>query len=94
MAGFECVREFFPEEEMSKVGTEELVTVIVSRLLATSNRNRILAGLENKEFFLKNKIICLFLAALGLRCCMWAFSACRATYHLVLKNVSFGDCLC
>lgn len=49
MAGYDCVREFFPEEEMSKVGTEELVTVIVSRLLASSNRNWILAGLENKE---------------------------------------------
>ena len=26
--------------------------------------------------FLKNLFICLFLATLGLRCCVWAFSSC------------------
>lgn len=54
MAGFECVREFFPWEEMSEVGTEELVAVLVSRLLATSNRKLILNGLENKEICCPN----------------------------------------
>lgn len=36
------------EEKMSKMGTEELVTVLVG-FLATSNRNLILIGLEYFE---------------------------------------------
>ena len=33
-------------------------------------------GLSLDIFFLINELIYLFLAALGLRCCMWAFSSC------------------
>lgn len=48
MAGFECVKEFFPEEKLTKMGAEESVTVLVG-FLATSNRNLILIGLEYFE---------------------------------------------
>ena len=33
-----------------------------------------LSSIRSDFFF--NKFICLFLAALGLRCCTWAFSSC------------------
>lgn len=48
MAGFVCVREVFLEEKVSKMGTEELVTVLVG-FFATSPRSLILTGLEYFE---------------------------------------------
>lgn len=36
---------------MSKVGTEELVSILVCRLLATNNKNLILTGLESEGIY-------------------------------------------
>ena len=47
--------------------------------------------------FLKNKFIYLFLAALGLRCCLWAFSSCGkrgATHRCGARASHCGGFLC
>ena len=56
-----------------------LTVVLICISLISSDDEHLYTGLLSicmSSFFFLNKFIYLFLAALGLRCCTWAFSSC------------------